>query len=181
METLKPFVHDIKKVKAILLGPDPGNKTPAIKTGQLQYVFGINGNEKSNFQAIERNLHAIGLTRNDIYAQNLVKDRLPKATEDFDKWVHLAWKWLPVLEEELDSFDPDRRIPVLVTSERIIYFLSLEPLPTARETYLAADDGMVKSDENWLGRLLIPFYRHHYYSLEKSEYKQYRDTLRRLF
>lgn len=181
MKTPLPFFTDLSKVKAILLGADPSNYSYKGKAVDLEYVFGINGKDKRYFQQIENNLSQIGLSRLEIYAQNLVQAYQPDETSKNTRWEALADKWWPVLKSELDSFDPARKIPILVTSERILEFLSLEPLPTAKEIYTGQADGIVAADENWLGRVLIPFYRHYRYGLSRDEYKCYRDSIRKFF
>ena len=177
MNLPNPYFTDIKKVKAILLGADPSNKSDKGKEVQLEYVFGINGKDKRYFAGIERNLAAIGLTRYDIYAQNLIREYQPEETGKNIHWREVAANWLETLRNELDAFDPQRKIPVLVTAQAIIDVLSLEPLPPARDIYLSKADGIVKADENWLGRTLIPFYRHYSYALGKEEYKVYRERV----
>jgi hypothetical protein len=129
---------------------------------------------------IEKNLAAIGLTRYDIYAQNLIQSYQPEETGKNIHWQEVAAKWVDILKKELDSIDPQRKIPVLVTAQIVIEYLSWEPLLSPKTIYLSKADGIVKPDENPLGRTLIPFYRHFAYSLDKEEYKKYRETVRGL-
>ena len=180
MQPPKPFFYNIKKVKAILLGADPSNNSNKGQTVQLQYVFGINGKDKRYFMGIEKNLNAIGLSRNDIYAQNLIQSYQPEETGKNLHWQDIAEKWVEILMQELDGFDPKRKIPILVTAQVVIEFLSMEPLPTPKEIYLSQADGIVKADENPLGRVLIPFYRHYSYAMEKEEFAKYRESVRRI-
>jgi len=181
MNTPQPFFSDLSKIKAILLGAEPSNNSSKGKTVYLEYVFGINGKDKRYFQMIEKNLSAIGLTRFDIYAQNLVQAYQAEETNNNIHWESIAEKWLSILKNELDQFDKSRKIPVLVTAERIMEFLTMEPLPTPKEIYKGLADGILAADENRLGRVLIPFYRHYYYDLSKDEYISYRDKLRNFF
>jgi len=81
---------------------------------------------------------------------------------------------------ELDALDPERKIPVLVTAQVILEFLSDKTLPSAKDIYLSNASGIVERDENKLGRMLLPFYRHYSYALGKEEYKEYRETVRGL-
>jgi hypothetical protein len=180
MQPPKPFFSNIKKVKAILLGADPSNNSNKGNAVQLEYVFGIDGKDKRYFMGIEKNLAAIGLSRYDIYAQNLIQAYQPEETGKNIHWQEVAEKWVEPLKQELDAFDPERKIPVLVTAQAIIDFLSMEPLPTPKEIYLSQDDGIVKAGENRLGRTLIPFYRHYSYALDKEEYATYRKTVQML-
>jgi hypothetical protein len=180
MQPPKPFCHDLKKVKAILLGTDPSNKSDKGKAVQLEYVFGINGKDKRYFAGIEKNLAVIGLTRNDIYAQNFIREYQPEETGKNIHWQEVAEKWVEPLKQELDSFDPDRKIPVLVTAQAAIEFLSNKPLPAPKDIYLSKATGIVKANENRLGRTLLPFYRHYSYALDKEEFEKYREALREL-
>jgi len=68
MHIPKPFFHDLKKVKAILLGADPSNKSDNGKTVQLEYVFGIGGKDQRYFMGIEKNLAALGLNGFTVYS-----------------------------------------------------------------------------------------------------------------
>ncbi|MBP7678799.1 MAG: hypothetical protein KA096_00075 [Bacteroidales bacterium] len=45
-------------------------------------------------------------------------------------------------------------------------------------SYLSQANGIVKPDENRLGRTLLPYYRHFSYALGKEEYAKYRETVR---
>ncbi|MBP7678804.1 MAG: hypothetical protein KA096_00100 [Bacteroidales bacterium] len=181
MNTPKPFFTDFKKVKAILLGADPSNKSAGGKTVQLEYVFGIGDKDQRYFAGIERNLGAIGLTRNDIYAQNLIPEYQEAETGKNKNWEATAEKWVEPLKIELDAFDPKRKIPVLVTAQVIFEVLTDKKLPAPKEIYCSRADGIVKPDENRLGRTLIPFYRHYSYALGNNEYKKYKEMLQGLF
>lgn len=175
----KPFFTDLTKVKAILLGADPSNKSDKGKAVQLEYVFGINGKDKRYFAGIARNLKAINLSQDDIYAQNLIRDYLPEETGKNKNWEATAEKWVEPLKKELDAFDPERKIPVLVTAQSIMEFLYNKSLPAAKDIYLSQASGIVKPGENKLGRTLLPFYRHFTYSLDKEEYINYREMLQK--
>ena len=47
-----------------------------------------------------------------------------------------------------------------------------------KDSYLSQVNGIVKPDENRLGRTLLPYYRHFSYALGKEEYAKYRETVR---
>ena len=181
MQPPKPYFTDLKKVKAILLGADPSNKSDKGNAVQLEYVFGINGKDKRYFAGIARNLKAIGLSQDEIYAQNLIRDYLPEETGKNKNWEATAVKWVEPLKKELDAFDPDRKIPVLVTAQAIMEFLSNKSLPAAKDIYLSKASGIIKPGENKLERTLLPFYRHYWYVIKKPEHGKYRETLRGLF
>lgn len=54
MHSPKPFFHNLKQVKAILLGADPSNNSNKGSAVQLQHVFGINGKDKRYFMGSMR-------------------------------------------------------------------------------------------------------------------------------
>lgn len=90
MNPPKPFFSDIKKVKAILLGVDPSNNANKGSAVQLEYVFGIEGKDKRYYIGIDKNLAAIGLSRNDIYVQNLIwvqAYKIFEQTENFKRYI----------------------------------------------------------------------------------------------
>ena len=181
MQKPAPFYHNIKKVKAIVLGADPSNSTNEGQTVKLKYVFGIESGDKRYFQQILKNLNQIGLTINDIYVQNLIQDYHKEDTSKNKAWEATAEIWLPILKKELDEFDPNRRIPVLITAERIMKFLFRKAVPEAGDVYSGAKPGIVDKENSKLERKLIPFYRHYQYSLEKVDYAIYHDCLKGIF
>ena len=180
MNPPKPYYHDLKKVKAILLGADPSNNSDNGLAVQLEYVFSINGKDKRYFAGIARNLEEIGLSQDDIYAQNLIQEYQEAETGQNKNWEAEAEKWVEPLKQELDSFDPEKRIPVLVTAQVIFKALTDKKLPSPKEIYSSRADGIVQPDENRLGRSLLPFYRHYSYALSNVEYKKYKETVRNL-
>lgn len=168
----KPYYQDLRKVKAIILGADPstGGKI------QFEYVFGIDSKDNRYFASIERNLAVIGLARKDIYVQNMIQDYLIDETSKNKDWEKIAESWVPTLLKELDAFDPNRKIPVLVTAERIFNFLMDSKIYSAKEIY-KGDIPLSNFETNKLNRQLIPFYRHFYYSLKKEEWANYSQTI----
>ncbi len=168
----KPFCQNISKVKAIVLGADPSTDNNT----KFEYVFGIDSDDRRYFASIERNLKTIGLMRSDVYVQNLIQDYLKSETSKNKEWESIAEKWVSVLIKELDSFDPERKIPVLVTAEQIMKFLCFKSIPKAKDIYSKTYE-MSDFIDNSLGRRLIPFYRHYNYSLDKVEFEKYREAL----
>jgi hypothetical protein len=178
MHSPKPYFTNLKKVKAILLGADPSNNSDKGKAVQLEYVFGIGEKDKRYFAGIEKNLAEIDLKREDIYAQNLVQEYQPVETGKNKKWKETAEPWVEILKQELDAFDPGKTIPVLVTASVIFTALTDKELPEPKAIYLSQAVGIVKPDENRLGRKLLPFYRHYRYTLGKEAYKAYREVVK---
>lgn len=160
------------KIKAILLGADPTNngtkKSPGRKI--LKTVFGVNEFEEF-FKPQELNLRSIGLDKDNLFIQNVCRNYFIDETSKNRKWNEIAKLWLEYLINELDIFDPERRIPVLATSEVILKLLS-EKVLKASDIYKHC----IKFDfnETLLGRDIYAFYRHPKYLLHKNvEYKDF--------
>ena len=85
-----------------------------------------------------------------------------------DDWELHADNWLSITKAEFDKVDKSRKIPVLVTAERIMQFL-YSKVPSAKEIYKGEVE--VPFWDNGLGRPLFALYRHYEYSLYK--YNQY--------
>ncbi len=113
--------------------------------------------------------------------ENVKFEYLDKETSDNDEWEEIAVEWVPKLTKELDEFDPQRNIPVLVTAERIYKFLNNNKTPKARDIYMAKTELIEFAYDNKLKREIIPFYRHFYYSLKKNEWEGYKKVLNEKF
>lgn len=164
----KPYCHNIAKVKAIVLGADPSTEGKI----KFEFVFGIKSKDKRYFGPIESNLGILGLTQDDIYVQNIIQDYLSEETSKNKEWEKIAEDWVPVLLKELDDFDPNRKIPVLVTAEIVFNFLLNSRKYSTKEIY-KGEVPLSNFGNNKLHRPLIPFYRHYYYSLKKAEWAKY--------
>lgn len=175
-----PFVYDINHVKAIILGADPSNFSEHGKTKELTHAFGIGSGDSRYFMSILANLEAINLSIKDVYVQNLIPEYLPEETSKYKDWEKIAETHLPQLMKDLDKFDKKRHIPVLVTAERVMKFLAESKLPKPKDFYRKKTEGLDFPD-NKLGRIVIPFYRHPEYKLNKSDNEGYREKLIRVF
>ena len=166
----------IGEIKAFILGADPSNFTDNNQTRKISYVFDI-GNDKRYFNSINQNLSEIDLTIENIYVENMVRNYMDKETQANTKWELFADKWLPYIKQEFDKIDADRKLPVFITAEIILKFLSNNPfeLGIPRDYYNGFRKIPILPSQNKLERNLIPFYRHSFYSLKKQEF--YRDKI----
>jgi len=182
-----PFCYKRNRVRAFVLGADPSNFSgPGETTIFFQTVFGLGEGDARYFSRILSNLKETGLSLEDVYVQNLVRNYLLFETSKNPKiWGRFAEHWLPLLKEELDSVDPSRKVPVLVTAEIIFRFLhpSLKKV-RAREIYTSKRKDILQqqlgSDDNRLIRPVIPFYRHISYRLTNEEFDPYKNFIRSL-
>ena len=180
-----PFCFNLNKVNVFVLGSDPSNFSESgDATNILSTVFGLGEGDARYFSGILANLREIGLSLEDIYVQNLVRNYLNfETSKNHPVWLKFANLWLPFLKEELNAVDNSKKIPVLVTAEVIFRFLNpaMEKYK-AREIYNSEDQSIVRkmsvSNDNKLGRPVIPFYRHLNYRLAKVEFSAYREFLK---
>jgi hypothetical protein len=81
-----------------------------------------------------------------------------------------------MLQEELDGRF-DRRVPVLITAWPLYPVLALNPVQ-GKPSDLYRKQTAVMPTENHLGRTVVPFFRHWYYSLQRwDEYREWIKTL----
>lgn len=173
----KAYCEDIKKVKAILLGCDPSNG----HDNNLEFAFGINTNNpklKNFFLGIEKNLNLIGLTRSDVYVQNLCQNYFISETSKNPIWFYAAKIWIEYLKEELSELNISKDIPVLLTAEALYHVLLKDKVKKYKSKLLYENLTLVpiSSNDNYLERPLIPLFRggRGYYNLDKwTEYKKH--------
>jgi hypothetical protein len=162
-----------EKIKAILLGADPTNNGIKGKEGliELVKVFGINSEfERSFFGPQRTNLNAIGLTKENLYIQNVCRNYFADQTSENKYWSDIAKLWLKYLEQELAFLDAN--LPVFITAERIMRLL-VSNAPSAKDIYTLRQKPPFLSEV--LNRRIIPLYRHPKYLLSANwnEYKLY--------
>ena len=172
-----PFRGD-KKIKAIMLGTDPGNQsTGAIK--RFPVVFGLSTPDSPYFRAMKTNIDQLNdLELNNLYIQNVCRSYFTCDTSKNKHWKSIAKNlWLPHLKQELDFlFDPD--IPILVTAEIILeVILKDQQKPGAEDIY--KNTIFFSKEENYLNRTVLAFYRHQKYALTK--WPEYANELNRFF
>ena len=177
----KPYCPNNKEnIKAFVLGTDPSNISDKGKTRLVEYVFDI-GRDKRYFNSINLNLKEIGLKLENVFVQNMVGNYMDKETSSNPYWESFAEIWLPVIKQEFDLIDPQRKLPVLLTAHCILKVLLLNPsdLRIPSDYYNNIKDIPIHPGNNKLERNLVPFYRHSFYSLKKQEL--YREKLKEFF
>lgn len=167
-----PFRVPGSRVRAIVLGTDPSNPRGIL----VEKVFGLENLDSPYFRAILHNLEQIGLSLQDVYVQNLVKNYFRVVTSANPNWGEIAALWCGMLQKELDGFF-DRRIPVLITTKDLYSVLALNPLQ-GKPSDLYRNQVVVIPTENHLGRTLVPFFRHWYYGLQRWD--DYRERVKSL-
>ena len=175
----KPHKKNKKNIKAFVLGCDP---TAIYKNNiklDFEYVFDIE-NDKRYFAGILSNLKLIGLFLEDVYVQNLITEYQDKETNENKNWNEIAKTYILHRRSEFDKIDPERKIPVFLTSE-VLYKVLLNDDQNKykpKELYNNKSLIPVSAKDNQLKRPLIPLYRHYVYSLSRqNEYLNYLLTL----
>lgn len=174
-----PFCINRKKVKAIILGCDPSNRSDNDSTKILKTVFGIGTGDHRYFRDILANLKQVGLNFENIYVQNVIPFYMKKETSENKYWNEIAGVMIPDLINELDSFDSRRKVPVFMTSEVIYKFLlnDKKEYHKPKDLYNNLKYMPIKADKNKLGRKLYPLYRHYHYSLSTERFEDYKNML----
>jgi hypothetical protein len=152
-------------IKAIVLGCDPTN----LKTKRIFItVFGIEEGDDRFFNPILFNLQRVGLSKEDVYVQNLVRNYCTKETAKNSKWHLFAEYWLPEIKKELDTLFLSS-VPVLVTAGKIYDFLLADDsIKKQGYKFCYEQQKTIPALANKLGRPMIPFFRHNKYSLKKN-------------
>ena len=160
-ETL-PNAYKGSNLKAILLGADPTNDGTKEFKGfkELNTVFGIDEYNEF-FRPQLTNLKGIGLNKENLYIQNVCRNYFNVQTSVNKQWADVAKIWFPLLNEELNGVDPEKKLPVLITSEVIMKALINPKINRAREIY----DECLSFYSDILKREVFAFYRHPAYSL----------------
>ena len=174
------FCINKNKVKVFVLGADPSNFSDNGKTKQLNKVFGIGDGDARYFAGILRNLKEIGLDLEGIYVQNMISLYMDEETSKNKNWENIAEGFVKSRIHEFNKIDKSRKIPVLVTAEKIYKFLLAEEVnpQSATSFYTCESTIPIDSEKNKLGRPLIPFYRHPKYELKK--WKDYKNKIIKL-
>jgi len=178
------FCFNYHNVRAFVLGADPSNFSIEGKTTKvLTTVFGIGEGDARYFSGILTNLKEVGLSFEDIYVQNLVRNYLIfETSKNHAVWLQFAERWTPALKDEFDSIDKLNKTPVLVTAEVIFRFLNPGMSKySAREIYVSGSRenifSLLQKTDNPLQRPVIPFYRNLNYKLSKEEFKSYKEFI----
>jgi len=172
----KPY-HGGSKIKAIVLGMDPSTNDHI----RFDTVFNLTGNDSRYFFSIRRNLEAINLSMENIYIQNFCQNYFTKPSYDQKRnWWRASAIWYSFLKKELDmKFDID--VPLLVTSEMIFHRLLYSVNEDNSYYYQNPENIPVESCFVKSGRMLIPFFRHWKYNLNRPEWLKYKEKLQLYF
>jgi hypothetical protein len=162
---------DKNKIKAFILGADPSNFCGDNMTIKVNVVFGIGENSRY-FNCIHQNLEQLGLSLDNVYVQNVVRNYMYREARSNPYWNQFAEGWFPYLAEEFEMIDPFKKLPVFVTDERALKFLLHDSYDIGMpgEYYSGEKFIPVLPEDNKLERNLVPLYRHPAFRLEKQEY-----------
>jgi hypothetical protein len=159
-------------IRAVVLGTDPDKM-------KLSQVFALEqGEESPYFLSTFKNLKEVSLKLNEVYVQNLCKNYMTESTAQNKKWLKIAELWIPFLQKELSEFDEE--IPILLTACILSDALCYKKVRRGKAgDYHYEHCEFIAPDENKLGRLLIPFYRHPKYSLLDPRWAAYKEKVKR--
>lgn len=170
-KTLPAPYHPSGQVKAIVLGADPSNPNGDTFT----YVFGIDDGDKRYFQGIENNLKQVGLSRNEVFVQNVVQNYCTQVTGNNKVWDRLAKLWLPELKRELDLLP--KNLPVFITAGKILFALSDNYAGKDFKFSQFYDEPAFVPANNILERKIFPLFRHPAYSLANPKWSKYKQLI----
>lgn len=175
MNTPKFYCKDKNNVKAFVLGCDPTAFDAQKNACKFEYVFDLNNDERY-FSSILRNLNCIGLSKDNIYVQNLVTEAQKVETSENKNWKTIALDFIPDRKKEFDEVDISHTVPVFITAG-VLYEVLVETKHTFQELYKDKTLVPILPQDNKLGRPLIPLFRHKNYSLCNDENKDYKERI----
>lgn len=165
------------KMKAIVLGADPTRIVDG-EPVEMKYVFEIDNEKSPYWSGIEDNLQRIGLTKDNVYIQNVCRNYFKVETSQNEMWVKIAKDyWIPVLKQELDERF-DEGIPVLMTTQFILWAILKDPIERIKAKTIYKECISIAKEHNLLERQIIALYRHREYSLRSPELKKYVNYVR---
>jgi len=169
------------EIKAVILGADPTHIVNG-KPKPLKKVFQLDNSKSPYWRSIQNNINQIdGLNLENVYVQNLCRNYFKKETSKNSDWLEIARNyWAPFLKRELDR-NYDKNVPILMTTEFILHSILIDPKRKIKAKDIYTNCIIIASEENILGRELIAFYRHFYYSLKKEDWKYYRSFINSKF
>lgn len=175
IKPMPPKAWLVEHPKAFVLGCDPTafhTDSKGLRTMiHFNTVFNLGGSDLRYFAAINNCLKKLNLNFEvDLYVQNLVTAYQQEETSKNKQWNELAKSLIPERRAEFDKIDPDGKLPVFLTSERLYRVLlnDGEPLLPAAELY-QLQDVMIPAEKNKLGRPLIALYRHPKYNFSRQK------------
>jgi len=192
-------------LKAFVLGCDPtafskkdmqDYKDGKIKAEErsplpLEVVFDLRTKENPKgdqryFAGIKANLETLNIKMENIYVQNLVTEFQSYLTsEKPDQWEAEAVKYRVARKVEFNDIDPTKKVPVFLTSYLLYKVLIILPengkLKTAAELYESGGSAIIPAKDNYLGRPLVPLFRHTAYSSKNDIRKEYFERVKEKF
>ena len=121
------------------------------------------------FRSIISNLNCIGLKLEDVYVQNVVRNYCVAETGKNKHWFTFAELWKPLLKEDLDKLDPERKLPVFATAKIVLEALLIDKSKQLKPRIYYGELKYHSPEENYLERKLIPCFRHMDYPYTKWE------------
>lgn len=102
-----------------------------------------------------------------MYIDNLCKNYFTVETFENKFWVEIADKyWILYLKDELDKLF-SKTVPVLATADILLKALCYKGCYNTKNNDLYYKEcKYIEPNQNKLGRKIIPFFRHHKYSLD---------------
>ena len=155
----RPFVGE--RLRAIFLGADPGTVNTHSPDNQLKFMYPFqleHGNQSPYFRQFLSNLNSVNLSLDNLYVQNLCQNYFKCETHAHRlHWLQAAKYWTKSLALELDSVDPKRGMPVLISA--YIVLEALCPNGCHKPEYYYLNKRFIRKNQNLLNRTLIPFFR----------------------
>ena len=175
------YCKDTSKIRAIVLGCDPSNQHDQ----NLKYAFGIETETpllKQFFAGVQKNLAVVGLSLEDVYAQNFCQNYFEKETSKNPGWSQAAAVWIPYLKVELDSLPIRKTVPVFLTASILYEALTVagKKRYSPHELYSTPTLLPVDASDNYLERPLFPLFRGDMgrYDLGQQKWRQYVNVIK---
>ncbi len=163
-----PYFSSGDNIKAIVLGADPSNFSDSGETRIMKTVFDLP--KLDYFRSIITNLNCIGLNLEGVYVQNVVRNYCTVETAKNKQWFEFVELWKPLLKEDLDKLDPERKLPVFATTIYVFKALINNKSKILEPARLYYEQLKYHTpEENYLERKLIPCFRHMDYPYAKWE------------
>jgi len=171
----EPYVGK-RKIKAILLGADPTNDGTKEEKGLIRFdtVFGINSKYEDDFFGPQkRNLESLGISKDNLFIQNVCRNYFTEQTSKNKNWNQVAELWIKYLKAGLKEF---HKLPILVTAEKVMRAITHNSYK-ADDLYTYSERFLPIWSENLRGEV-YPLYRNHTYQL--SIHPEYTKFLKKI-
>lgn len=162
------------EIRAIILGADPTHAPKGQPHRIFNMVFELDNPKSPYFRSIQKNIGLVsGLSMEHVYVQNLCRNYFTRETSQNPDWEKIARDyWAAHLADELNSmFSPS--VPILATTQFILS-ACLKGRKVEKAGKIYTECISIPGMDNILGRDIIAFYRHHWYSLDKwDDYRRF--------